>query len=189
MNGLDTQTLRRALRAAQEPGCPSAGLADPTEVAQIITRGRRLRWRRRAVAVGGGVCLAAAVFGAVAGIGRLTAPASGGPAPHVISPVGPSRSTRPTPVPRPSGLGPGRATPSPVPTARAGRPGSATPVAIPSASAASRTVPTPTPTMSVSSSVSPVSSLAPASTPSATASASVSATTVNEQPTATSTSG
>jgi hypothetical protein len=185
MNDLDTDLLRRALRAPQEPGPRSAGRAGPDEITEIITRGRRLRWRRRALAAGGGVCLAAAVFGAVAGIGRLAAPASG-PAAHVVSPVGSSRPTRPAPVPSPS-PGRGRATPSPVPTATAVPAGSATPTASPSpsASAAARTAPTPTPTMSVSGSVSPVSSDAPVATPSASAGA----TTVGKQPTAAATSG
>ena len=90
MNDLDT--LRRALRASQQPGCPLPGHTGPADVAGIITRGRRLRWRRRAMAAGGSVCLAAAVVGAVVGIGRLTTPSSG-PAPHVVSPVGPARAT------------------------------------------------------------------------------------------------
>ena len=63
MTDLDTDLLRRALRASPEPEPEPA--FDP---AAIITRGRRLRWRRRAAAAGGGVCLAAAVFGAVVGV-------------------------------------------------------------------------------------------------------------------------
>ena len=100
MTDLDTDLLRRALRASPEPEPEPA--FDP---AAIITRGRRLRWRRRAAAAGGGVCLAAAVFGAVTGLGRLTVP-SPGPAHHTVVPavpVGPAGTTgtRPRPVPSP----------------------------------------------------------------------------------------
>lgn len=104
MNDLDT--LRRALKVPQEAG-------DPLDVPAIIGRGRRLRTRRRLVAVAGGVGAAAAVFGLVTGIIRLTAsPAT------PLSPVVPAHSTlapshrhavtRPAPV---------AATPSPAPTA------------------------------------------------------------------------
>jgi hypothetical protein len=92
MTDRDTGLLRRALRASPEP--------EPTfDAAAIVTRGRRLRWRRRAVAAGGGVCLAAAVFGAVAGVGRLTAPPSV-PVHHTVTPIGPA-GPRPRPVPTP----------------------------------------------------------------------------------------
>jgi hypothetical protein len=95
MTDLDTELLRRALRASPEP-------EPPFDPAAIITRGRRLRWRRRAAAAVGGVCLAAAVFGAVAGVGRLTAPSSV-PIRHTITPVGPVGSPGPRPrlVPSP----------------------------------------------------------------------------------------
>ena len=150
MNDLDTQMLRRALRAPQEPGYPSAGYTGPADVAGIISRGRRLRWRRRAMAAGGGVCLAVAVVGAVAGIGRLTAQ-SPGPAQHVISPVGPAR-TRPAPSPSPDR---GRATPRPTPSATAAprTPASPSATAVPAttahptaASTQPQKLPTPTPT-------------------------------------------
>ena len=177
MNDLDTQLLRRALRAPQEPGYPSAGYTGPAGVAEIISRGRRLRWRRRAMAAGGSVCLAAAVVGAVAGIGRLTAP-SPGPAQHVISPVGPGRTTpAPRPSPRPS-PGRGRDTPWPAPSATA--PSTLpsptatafrTATALPPATAFPAPTPTPTPTRTVAASAT--------STP--TASASV-ASTNQEQP-------
>ena len=74
MTDLDTDLLRRALRASPEPEPAFDPALDP---AAIITRGRRLRWRRRAAAAGGGVCLAAAVFGAVTGVGRLAGPSPG----------------------------------------------------------------------------------------------------------------
>jgi hypothetical protein len=170
MTDLDTHTLRRALRAPQEPGYPAPGLAGPADVAQIISRGRRLRWRRRAMAAGGSVCLAAAVVGAVAGIGRLTTP-SPGPAQHVVSPVG---STRATPPPSPSPHR-GRATPSPIPSATAAATPSATPTGLPTAATTSGPTPTtPTPTRSAGATVSPGSGVSATSTPSASASVSVS---------------
>ena len=170
MTDLDTQTLRRALRAAQEPGYPAPGRTGQADVAEIITRGRRLRWRRRAMAAGGSVCLAAALVGAVAGIGRLTTP-SPGPAQHVVSPVGPAhptRPTRPTMAPSPSPRR-GHATPSPFPPATAARSTSptATPTTNPAAPATlGQTPPTPTPTLSASAAVSGGASAT--STPSAT---------------------
>jgi hypothetical protein len=141
----DLDTLRRALRASPEPERAFAPAFDPAE---IIARGRRLRWRRRAVAAGSGVCLAAAVFGAVAGVGRLTAPSSG-PSHRTVIPIGPA-GARPRQAPSPTR---GDATPSASPSATA-RPtpsATATPVrALPS------TPPTPTST-----------STAPGSAPSA----------------------
>jgi hypothetical protein len=179
MNDLDTDLLRRALRAPQEPGPLSAGRAGPDDITEIITRGRRLRWRRRAMAAGGSVCLAAAVVGTVAGIGRLTAPSSG-PAQHVVSPVGGTR-TRLAPAPSPD---PGRATPSPVASATAAPTVRPTATDIPAASATpsqippSQPLPTPTSTgaaVSASSAAPPTSSpsasAAPSATPSATPSA------------------
>ena len=173
MNDLDTQILRRALRTPQEPGYPSAGYTGPADVAEIISRGRRLRWRRRAMAAGGSVCLAAAVVGAVAGIGRLTTQ-SPGPAPHVISPVGPGRAT-PAPSPSPDR---GRDTPWPAPSATAAprTPRSPTATALPATTAVptasstqGQTLPTPTPTRSAGASVAPRSQNNPTSTPSASA--------------------
>jgi hypothetical protein len=169
MNDLDTDLLRRALRASREPGPPLAGCTGPDDLTEIITRGRRLRWRRRALAAGGSVCLAAAVVGAVAGVGRLTAPSSG-PAQHVVSPVGATR-TRPVAAPSP---GPGRATPSPVasPTAAPTASPTAAPNAQPTATAVpagtpvpsrippSQPLPTPTQTL-------PAAGATPSATPSA----------------------
>ncbi|MCW2932566.1 MAG: hypothetical protein JWM19_3528 [Actinomycetia bacterium] len=129
MTDLETQ-LRRALRVSQDPGgyappgYPVRGCDESAlDVAGIVARGRRLRWRRRAVAVGGSLCVAAAMFGAVTGIGKLATP-SVHPAQHV---VGPARS-----VPAPS---PSRPVSSPSPIA--------SPTAIATAAASSPATPTP----------------------------------------------
>jgi hypothetical protein len=163
MTDLDTRALRRALRAPQEPGYLAPGQPGPADVAEIITRGRRLRWRRRAMAAGGSVCLAAAVVGAVAGIGRLTTP-SPGPAQHVISPVGRTRATaapspspgRPRATPRPSPFATAAATPSPTPTT--------TVTALPTPTSA-QTFPTPTPTLSAGAGISASTGVSTRSTP------------------------
>jgi hypothetical protein len=124
MTDLETQ-LRRALRVSQDPGRDESAL----EVAGIIARGRRLRWRRRAVAVGGSLCVAAAMFGAVTGIGKLATP-SVHPAQHV---VGPAQSVPAPSVPAPSASRP-ITSPSP----------SASPTAIPAATPSATTTPSPT---------------------------------------------
>jgi hypothetical protein len=108
----DLDTLRQALRVP-----PPAG--PPLDVDEIITRGRRLRWRRRLAAAAGGVCVAAAVFGTMAGVGH---PARTAPVPGQ-RPVAPSRSVHvpspaptsvaPTPVPAPSTTSPSPENPSP----------------------------------------------------------------------------
>ncbi|MGD0702138.1 MAG: hypothetical protein ABSA02_19920 [Trebonia sp.] len=167
MNDLDTNTLRRALRVTQDPGYPSPGGNGRADIAGIVARGRRLRWRRRAVATGGSLCLAAAVAGAVAGIGRLTTPSSG-PAQHTVSPVSPTRAVLvPTPSP-----GRGHVTPWPSPSATAvpTSPSSSSP--LPTATAlptptTSRTQPTPTPTLRTTTGAS--SGHGPSSPPSASA--------------------
>jgi hypothetical protein len=134
MTDLETQ-IRRALRASQDPGYaspgyPVRGCDEPAfDVAGIIARGRRLRWRRRAVAVGGSLCVAAAMFGAVTGIGKLTTP-SVHPAQHV---VGPAQSVPAPSVPAPS---PSRPISSPSP--------SASPTAIPAAAPSDTATPVPT---------------------------------------------
>jgi hypothetical protein len=56
MTHLDTTTLRRALKAPRDPG-------DPVDVTQLMSRGRRLRWRRRLTAVAGGICAVAILAG------------------------------------------------------------------------------------------------------------------------------
>jgi hypothetical protein len=173
MNDLDTDLLRRALRAPQEPGPRSPGRTGPDDITEIITRGRRLRWRRRAMAAGGSVCLAAAVVGAVAGIGRLTAPSSG-PAQHVVSPVGGTR-TRLAPTPSPVL---GRATPSPV------APATAAPAVRPTATDVPAGTPTPSRIQPSQPSPTPTATRAPAGGAAVSASA---ATTYSEQPSASAT--
>jgi hypothetical protein len=103
MTDLETK-LRRALRVSRDPGCDEPAF----DVAGIIVAGRRLRWRRRAAAVGGSLCVAAAMAVAVTAFGRL-APSSVHPAQHV---VGPARS-----VPAPSASRPISPSPSVSPTA------------------------------------------------------------------------
>jgi len=64
----DLDTLRRSLRAR-----PPARYGQETlDIAQIMTRGRRLRARRRLTAAGGALCVAVAMFGAVTGVSYLT---------------------------------------------------------------------------------------------------------------------
>ena len=142
----DLDTLRRALRTSPEPDPAYAQAFQSTlDPAEIITRGRRLRWRRRAVAAGSGVCLAAAVFGAVAGIGRLTAPSSG-PSHQTVIPIGPA-GTRPRPAPSLSRVNP---TPSASASATASptSPAGATTSPIAGTTSSSETQPRPTPTAS-----------------------------------------
>ena len=125
MTDLETR-LRRALRVSQDsghapPGYPAHGCGEPAfDVAGIITRGRRLRWRRRAAAAGASLCVAAALFGAVTGFGKLATssvhpaqrvvgPAGSVPAPspsRVISPPSPSTTPRAVPAARPSATPP-----------------------------------------------------------------------------------
>ncbi len=109
----DLDTLRRALRVPDE----AAKAADPLDVLVVIEKGKRLRRRRRLAALAGGVCAAAAVFGAVTGVAGLArqAPAPARPAaPGPARPATPSPSSSPLPSsPRPSGM----ATPSAYPTA------------------------------------------------------------------------
>jgi hypothetical protein len=182
----DLDTLRRALHASAKPEAPPEPTFDP---AAIIARGRRLRWRRRAAAAGGGLCLGVAVLGAVVGIGRLTAPSP--PGHPTISPVGPAgvgTSARPRPVPSPVRKGraplegastspsalpttPASATPTPSPTARSAtasdQPAATTPAGSPTASATAGSadgVATTTPTAAVTS----ASVNAPSATPTAT---------------------
>lgn len=100
----DLDTLRRALRAEQ-PSAWSAGQC--LDLDQVMTQGRRLRWRRR-LAVGGAVvvCAAGAVSGVLAGTGH----------PGRAAPVPAQRPASPTHVVRemPTYLPPSQApTPSP----------------------------------------------------------------------------
>src|SRR5580704_16994167 len=86
----DLDTLRRALRAEQPPTWSARQSMD---VDQIITRGRRLRWRRRLAGGGAVVVCAAAVSGVLAGTGH---PVRATPVP-AQRPASPSRFVRQTP--------------------------------------------------------------------------------------------
>ena len=102
MTGLDTETLREALRAGNDHG----GAVD---VALIMDRGRRLRRRRRATAVAGTLCALALLAGAGTGLADL---ASSPPAP--AAPVSPVRPAPHGPrLPARGTATPGRATPGP----------------------------------------------------------------------------
>ncbi len=114
MTGLDTEALREALRAGNDPG----GALD---LALIMDRGKRLRWRRRGAAVAGTLCALALLAGAGTGIADL---ASSSPA--TVRPVSPARPGLPgTRLPPPRTATAGPVTPVPVPTV--------TPTASPSA--------------------------------------------------------
>jgi hypothetical protein len=98
----DLDTLRRSLRV-QTPAGYGQGSVD---VAEIMTKGRRLRVRRRLAAAGGVLCVAATVFGAVTGVSHLvrTSPV---PAQHPASsvstahPPSPAITAARTPAPSP----------------------------------------------------------------------------------------
>jgi hypothetical protein len=66
----DLETLRRALQAP-----PVAELARP-RIGEVMSRGRRLRRRRRALAAGGFACLAAVLAAAGIGASQLGRPAA-----------------------------------------------------------------------------------------------------------------
>jgi hypothetical protein len=101
MTDLDTAALRQALRA---PGDPAA----PVDVTQLMTRGRKLRSRRRLAAVAGGLGAVAVLAGTATAIANLTAapPAPGqpvGPAQHRPAEHRPAqRSPAGHPPPRPA---------------------------------------------------------------------------------------
>jgi hypothetical protein len=165
----DLETLRQALREQEESGWRGG---EPLDVGAVITQGRRLRWRRRAVAVAGGVCVAAAVFGTVTGISQLARP-SPSPAPHPAnvaqhraSPArhraSPARHPASTArsVPGPSlSRAPGQPTPSPA--------GTGTPAPTPTQTPALTPTPTPTPTVSSVGSAGRQSTVTPSASPSA----------------------
>ena len=142
MTDLDTTTLRLALKA---PGDPSA----PVDVTQIMTRGRRLRRRRRSAAVAGGICAVAILAGAGTAVASLTAEPSvpslpAGPAQHR-----PTEGRPPTPVPSPRHTSrPGVSPAAGLPAAPVPSPSrtvtSASVASTPSGSPASPTSPTPT---------------------------------------------
>lgn len=114
MTGLDT--FRRALKDQDLPGLDTAApRIQALDTSVIMAKGRRLRRRRRVAAAGGVLCLAAAVFGAAAGISQLTRPSpvlglrpatSGGSSSTPIS------SARPVPAPVPSVVRVGRVVPA-----------------------------------------------------------------------------
>jgi hypothetical protein len=107
----DLETLRQALQVQEEPGAT-------LDLPAIIKRGRRLRGRRRLLAVAAGTCAAAAVFGAVTGITHLTRPAiapAQGPAGSSHSVPGPSPSRAVT-VPPSHVVTPARPWPTPSPS-------------------------------------------------------------------------
>jgi hypothetical protein len=116
MNDLDA--LREALRGETGEGA--------LDIQVIVTKGRRLRCRRRLTVAGGAMCVAAVTFGAVAGIGHST----GSPPVPAQRPVSPAGSThRPPPRHEPIAKPTAKPAVAPAPTA------SASPAAIPSAAA------------------------------------------------------
>ena len=153
----DLETLRRALRAGNEP----APFPDCPDMASIMVRGRRLRVRHRVTAVGGVLCLAGLVLAVVTGIAHLTRPSF----PTLQRPQAPSYSRlgpaatptpqatgapQPQPIPAhsitPGTVAPSSVAPHAVPTALPSAP-TALPSAQPSPTA---TFPGTTPTPSVS---------------------------------------
>ena len=151
MPQLDTDALRRALRTRGGDGGPAEDADVPLDVPAIISRGRGLRRRRRSIAVAGGACAAAAVFGLATGISQLVLQPAGSH-PPAVSPVTARHSTLPGgrgPTPRPSTGSGGPATPTPVPTTSPT--GMASPTAMPSPTRSVQSEPTP------STSVSPLS--------------------------------
>ncbi|HEY1819355.1 MAG TPA: hypothetical protein VGG83_05460 [Trebonia sp.] len=112
MTELDTKALRQALKAPHDPG-------DPVDVTRLMTRGRRLRHRRRLAAVAGAICAVALLAGTATAIADHTAAPS--PSVRPVSPArlqpppSPARHRAPLPVGRPTTGQP--ATPVPVPTA------------------------------------------------------------------------
>jgi hypothetical protein len=178
MTQLDTDTLRRALRTRDGDAGPAADAAERLDVSAIISRGRGLRRRRRGIAIAGGACAAAAVFGLATGISQLVIQPAGSHQP-VISPETGRNRTLPdgwAPTPRPSTRTGGLASPTPVPTVSPSA-GTASPTATPSPSRSARLGPTP------STSVSPVNSTTGSATSSPTGSA------TGTHPTTTATSG
>jgi hypothetical protein len=142
MTELDTTALRQALRASQDPG-------DLVDVTKIMTRGRRLRNRRRLAAVAGTVCAVALLAGTASAIADRTA----GPSQRV-QPVGPAReqSLQPTPA--------GRHAPHPVTRPTADLPATPVPLATPLPATATPTA-SATPTPSASATTTPTSAALP----------------------------
>jgi hypothetical protein len=111
----DLDTLRRALWETTHP----AAAADDLDIAGIMKRGRRLRLRRRLAVAGGSLCVAAAVFGAVAGASHLTRPS-----PVPARPAVPARSPSPSSTGMHASPG-GGPSPAPIPVGPGGLPGRA----------------------------------------------------------------
>ena len=158
----DVETLRRALRAGNEP----APFPDCPDMASIMVRGRRLRVRHRVAAVGGVLCLTGLVLAVVTGIAHLARPSF--PAP--LRPQAPGYS-RPDPVATPTPHATRTPQPQPIParsiTPGSVEPGSATPYAVPTASPSAHLSPTgPAPTANFPD-VTPTTSVSqlPAATP------------------------
>jgi len=98
----DLDTLREALQTPVRPDA-GAGAPEPLDVGEVITRGRRLRWRRRAGATTVAACVIAATVAAVTGPGH----AGSRPLRTVPPPLGGGRSTpSATPSPAPSAPAP-----------------------------------------------------------------------------------
>lgn len=133
----DLDTLQRALRASEDP----RGL----DVAVIIARGRKLRWRRRLATAGGGLCVAAALAAVATGAAHLARPAltpgqrpaAPGHSVPATTPIAPARHL-PTVTPSPSRV---KRAPVPAPTARP------TPVASSPTASTATGAPTPVPTV------------------------------------------
>lgn len=111
----DLDTLRVALTQQRPPG-------DKTlDIDHILTKGRRLRRRRRVALAAGTMCVIAGVFGATTGITHLARPAPV-PAQRPAAPAKPSPRLSPrghgTPTPAISPSEPRR--PSPTPTETVG---------------------------------------------------------------------
>lgn len=91
----DLETFRQALKACDPPGWPGPGVSHSgtLDAAEIMAKGRSLRRRRRLAAAGGSLCLAAAAFAVVTGIGHLSRPS---PVPALSSPHSTSPAARGT---------------------------------------------------------------------------------------------
>lgn len=110
----DLDTLRQALWETAD----GAKTRDGLDIAAIMKRGRRLRFRRRLAAAGGTLCVAAAVYGVVIGTAHLT-----GPSPAPVRPAGPARVLPAVPSPASTGTyaRPGPPSPAPSPARTGGQ--------------------------------------------------------------------
>jgi hypothetical protein len=105
----DLESFQRALKAQDEASQPGPGPHTPDSIAlnigEIMAKGRWLRRRRQAAAVGGSLCLAAAAFAAVTGISHLSRTSSApalSPATGSVSAGAPRRAASPA-SPAPEG--------------------------------------------------------------------------------------